>query len=76
MRDFQKLRHDPDHHLGLGDIRLTVAQQDEIETEITRLRALVRFAFQDGYLNRIAFKGEKNEQQCWNQSESKRRSEG
>jgi hypothetical protein len=27
---FHKLRHDPAHHLGLGDIRLTVAQQEEI----------------------------------------------
>ena len=27
---FDELRKDPDHHLGLGDIRLTVAQQDEL----------------------------------------------
>ena len=27
---FDQLRFDPAHHLGLGDIRLTVAQQDEI----------------------------------------------
>ena len=27
---FDALRHDPQHHLGLGDIRLTVAQQDLI----------------------------------------------
>lgn len=27
---FKQLRFDKDHHLGLGDIRLTIAQQDEI----------------------------------------------
>lgn len=27
---FDQLKHDPNHHLGLGDIRLTVGQQDEI----------------------------------------------
>lgn len=27
---FANLRNDPDHHLGLGDIRLTYAQQEEI----------------------------------------------
>lgn len=27
---FDKFRFDPSHHLGMGDIRLTVAQQDEL----------------------------------------------
>ena len=27
---FEKLRHDNNHHLGLGDIRLTIGQQEEI----------------------------------------------
>lgn len=27
---FSKLRHDPDHHLGLGDIRITIGMQEEI----------------------------------------------
>lgn len=27
---FSRNRHDPNHHLGLGDIRLTIAQQKEI----------------------------------------------
>jgi hypothetical protein len=27
---FHKLRFDKNHHLGLGDIRLTIAQQDEL----------------------------------------------
>ena len=27
---FNKLRHDDKHHLGLGDIRLTIGQQEEI----------------------------------------------
>lgn len=35
--DFNALRHNPNHHLGLGDIRLTVAQQDEIEWQLSRL---------------------------------------
>lgn len=29
---FHKLRMDEKHHLGLGDIRLTIGQQDEICT--------------------------------------------
>jgi hypothetical protein len=27
---FKQLRFDKNHHLGLGDIRLTIAEQDEI----------------------------------------------
>lgn len=27
---FSKLRFDKNHHLGMGDIRLTIAQQEEI----------------------------------------------
>jgi len=27
---FKQLRFDKNHHLGLGDIRITIAQQDEI----------------------------------------------
>lgn len=27
---FEQLRFDKNHHLGLGDIRLTIAQQEEI----------------------------------------------
>lgn len=27
---FEELRFDKNHHLGLGDIRLTIAQQEEI----------------------------------------------
>ena len=31
IRDcFKQLRFDKNHHLGLGDIRLTIAQQEEI----------------------------------------------
>ena len=29
-RCFEQLRFDKNHHLGLGDIRLTIAQQEEI----------------------------------------------
>lgn len=40
IRDlFDRLRHDPKHHNSLGDIRLTIAQQDEIADEVDRLRA-------------------------------------
>lgn len=37
---FSRLRHNPKHHLGLGDIRLTIAQQDEIISaqEVSRTR--------------------------------------
>ena len=35
---FDELRKDPDHHLGLGDIRLTVAQQDELCAPLTKIR--------------------------------------
>ena len=34
---FKKLRFDEYHHLGLGDIRLTIGQQEEILAEITSL---------------------------------------
>ena len=34
---FDALRNDPQHHLGLGDIRLTIAQQDEILAMISPL---------------------------------------
>jgi len=34
---FEKLRFDDKHHLGLGDIRLTMAQQEEIIKENERL---------------------------------------
>lgn len=29
-RKFAKLRHDPAHHMGLGDIRLTMGQQEDL----------------------------------------------
>ena len=36
---FHELRHDKNHHLGLGDIRLTVGQQEEIEAMFAALEA-------------------------------------
>jgi hypothetical protein len=27
---FEELRHNKNHHLGLGDIRLTISQQEDI----------------------------------------------
>lgn len=38
MKSFRELRLDNNYHLGLGDIRLTIAMQDEIEREIEDLR--------------------------------------
>lgn len=35
---FEALRNDEKHHLGLGDIRLTLAQQEEIIEAIETLR--------------------------------------
>ena len=35
---FKNLRFSPAHHLGGGDIRLTIGQQEEIETELTAMR--------------------------------------
>lgn len=32
---FRKLRFDKDHHLGMGDIRLTLGQQEEIVEALT-----------------------------------------
>jgi len=34
---FDTLRHDTNHYLGLGDIRLTVGQQEEIEAMFAAL---------------------------------------
>jgi len=38
---FQELRHDPKVHLGLGDVRLTMDQQDEISNYIAKLEDLL-----------------------------------
>ncbi len=34
---FKKLRFDNDHHLGSGDIRLTISQQEEIIELVKKL---------------------------------------
>ena len=39
MVNFKKLRFDSAHHLGLGDIRLTLGQQQEIEQIVGDLLA-------------------------------------
>ncbi len=36
--EFRALRFDTAHHLGMGDIRLTIGQQEEIEAEISALQ--------------------------------------
>ncbi len=41
MIDFTILRNDTKHHLGLGDIRLTIDQQQEIEQTVTDLLKVV-----------------------------------
>jgi hypothetical protein len=45
---FRKLRFSKEHHLGLGDIRLTIAQQEELTTlhkkEVEELRTLLTYA--------------------------------
>lgn len=38
MKTFRELRFDPNHHLGMGDVRLTIDMQDEIEQEVEQLR--------------------------------------
>ena len=35
---FKELRFNPAHHIGAGDIRITIGQQEEIEREVSRLR--------------------------------------
>ena len=40
VEEFKRLRFLPEHHLGLGDIRITIGQQEEICAEIERLRSL------------------------------------
>jgi len=37
MIDFEKMRFDETHHLGLGDVRLTIGQQQELEEENAEL---------------------------------------
>jgi len=47
---FRELRYDPKAHLGLGDVRLTMGQQDEISNYIAKLEDLLLGAadFLDG----------------------------
>jgi hypothetical protein len=42
---FKKLRFDKDHHLGAGDIRLTLGQQEEIEAMYRDAREMPGGAF-------------------------------
>lgn len=41
---FKKLRFDKNHHLGLGDIRLTIAQQEEIIKEFKKMKKEIKSA--------------------------------
>ena len=38
---FERLRHDEAHHLGMGDIRLTIGQQEWIEAREHNLEARI-----------------------------------
>ena len=38
---FYELRHNPKAHIGLGDVRLTMGQQDEIANYIAKLEDLL-----------------------------------
>jgi len=39
---FLKLRHDKKYHLGLGDVRLTIAMQEEIVSSLSKETSLLR----------------------------------
>jgi hypothetical protein len=49
MIDLKALRFDKDHHMGLGDVRLTIDQQDEIEEKFSKLRAVADAAHEYVY---------------------------
>lgn len=44
---FEQMRHDPNFHLGLGDIRLTVGDQEEIVAIITQLEDELEQVYMD-----------------------------
>jgi len=50
---FQELRHNPKAHIGLGDVRLTMGQQDEVSNYIAKLEDLLLGVadFLDGLLS-------------------------
>ncbi len=41
MIDFKKLRFDDKFHLGMGDVRLTIGMQEEIEEHIQALKEII-----------------------------------
>jgi len=41
---FKELRFDKNHHLGLGDVRLTIAMQEEIDVHVAKLRKALKLA--------------------------------
>jgi len=43
---FEELRNDKNHHIGLGDIRLTIGQQEEI-VKLVNEKIEERFTFQE-----------------------------
>ena len=63
---FKKLRFDKNHHLGLGDIRLTIGQQEEI-VEIARNLPNIH-TVQSNYRPKYTIEGwgehEKEEDEC------------
>ncbi len=50
VKYFEDLRWDQNHHMGLGDIRLTMSQQEEIIEYVTDLE--YELTYQDGMKDR------------------------
>ena len=48
---FKEYRFNEKHHLGLGDIRLTIAQQNEINDATQALLRVARAAYAYDYCN-------------------------
>lgn len=58
---FQELRFNPNHHLGMGDIRITIGQQEEICKEWSdqikkRMLVQIQFDKQQEKVNEIFWK--------------------
>lgn len=47
---FRELRFDTRHHLGLGDIRITMAQQEEIVSYVKKLEDRLGIEHKDMFL--------------------------
>lgn len=54
---FLKLRFDPAHHLGLGDVRLTLGQQDELIAAFKRSSDVARDAARYHFIRVVGYHG-------------------